>query len=171
MKMNRKWAMPNKNTFDVLPIGKMVKQYLLQSQISIDPFARNKEWATYTNDLNPNTTAQYHLDVLEFLQLILEKGIQPDLVLFDPPYSPNQIKVCYEGFGKKMNQKEAQRTGWKQERNLINDLLAPNGYVLSFGWNSIGMGKKRGYVIEEILLVCHGGSGHNDTICMAEKRK
>lgn len=31
------------------------------------------------------------------------------------------------------------------------------------------MGKKRGYTIEEILLVCHG-PGHNDTICMAESK-
>ncbi|MDE1882322.1 MAG: hypothetical protein KGI89_17440, partial [Euryarchaeota archaeon] len=34
---------------------------------------------------------------------------------------------------------------------------------------STGMGKKYGFQIEEILLVCHG-SDHNDTICMAERR-
>ena len=31
------------------------------------------------------------------------------------------------------------------------------------------MGKKRGYEIVEGMIVCHGG-GHNDTICMAERR-
>jgi hypothetical protein len=41
--------------------------------------------------------------------------------------------------------------------------------VLSFGWNSMGMGKKRGYAITEGLMVCHG-VGHNDTLCMAETR-
>jgi len=42
-------------------------------------------------------------------------------------------------------------------------------HVLSFGWNSVGMGITRGYEIVEILLVCHGGA-HNDTICIAEKK-
>jgi hypothetical protein len=40
---------------------------------------------------------------------------------------------------------------------------------LSFGWNSTGMGQKRGYEIIEILIVAHG-SAHNDTICMAERK-
>lgn len=37
--------------------------------------------------------------------------------------------------------------------------------VLSFGWNSVGMGPK--FEQREILLASHGGS-HNDTICLAE---
>jgi len=48
-------------------------------------------------------------------------------------------------------------------------ILADNAVVLSFGWNSAGMGEKRGFEIIEILLCAHGG-GHNDTICVAEKR-
>jgi hypothetical protein len=48
-------------------------------------------------------------------------------------------------------------------------VLLDNGIVLSFGWNTVGMGKKRGFEILEIMLVCHGGA-HNDTICMAERR-
>jgi hypothetical protein len=54
-------------------------------------------------------------------------------------------------------------------RNMIDRLLKPGGIVLSFGWNSAGMGKGRGYEIIEILLVAHGGA-HNDTICMAERK-
>jgi len=54
-------------------------------------------------------------------------------------------------------------------RAQIDRVLAPNGKVLWFGWNTTGMGKKYGFEIEEILLVCHG-SDHNDTICMAERR-
>ena len=54
--------MPNKDTFSVAPIGAFVKKYLAQSRVSVDPFARNKAWATYTNDLNPSTSAQRHLD-------------------------------------------------------------------------------------------------------------
>lgn len=47
--------------------------------------------------------------------------------------------------------------------------LTDDAIVLSFGWNTVGMGKNRGFEIIEIMLVCHGGA-HNDTICLAEKR-
>ena len=42
----------------------------------------------------------------------------------------------------------------------------PETVALSFGWNTVGMGK--GWNTEEIMLVCHGGD-HNDTICMADR--
>jgi hypothetical protein len=57
----------------------------------------------------------------------------------------------------------------RRVRNAANTVLKPGGIILSFGWNTVGMGKSRGYEIREILLVCHGGA-HNDTICMAERK-
>lgn len=64
---------------------------------------------------------------------------------------------------------DAMRTNWKPERDIIADILVNDAIVLSFGWNSIGMGNPRGFEIVELLLVCHG-VGHNDTICMAERK-
>ena len=162
--------MPNKNTLNIPPIRKFVYKYLQKSFISIDPFARDQKLTTYTNDLNLNTKAEYHLDVLDFLKMLKEKKIEIDLAIFDPPFSPRQIKECYESIGMKMGGREALRTAsWKAEKDIINHLLKPNGIFLCFNWNSAGMGQKRNYEILEILLVCHG-SGHNDTICMAEKK-
>ncbi len=48
-------------------------------------------------------------------------------------------------------------------------ITKPNGVVISFGWNSNGMGLSRGFEIEKILIVAHGGP-HNDTIVMKERR-
>ena len=170
MNTQRVWAMPCADTFDIAPIGELVKRYLRQSEVSIDPFARNKRWATHTNDLNPDTAAEYHMDALDFLLMLKEIDITADLVIFDPPYSPRQIKECYDGIGLKMDGEEGWRTqGWTNERNTIDDLLSIGGVVLSFGWNSSGMGKARPYRAEELLLVCHG-SGHNDTICKVERK-
>ena len=45
----------------------------------------------------------------------------------------------------------------------------PNGIAMCFGWNSSGVGKKRGMQLIEVLLVAHGGS-HNDTICTVERK-
>lgn len=169
MQMSRVWAMPNADTFSVPPIGEFVKKYLRQSKVSIDPFARNKRWAIYTNDLNPDTAADYHMDALDFLKMLKERGVKADLVIFDPPYSPRQIKECYDSVGMKMKQLDAMWTNWTPERDIINELLGIDGVVLSFGWNSMGMGEKRHFGIEEIMLVC-SGVGHNDTICMAERK-
>ena len=52
----------------------------------------------------------------------------------------------------------------------LDCLLVPDGIALSFGWNSAGFGLERGYEVLEILLVSHGGS-HNDTICVAERKR
>jgi len=49
-------------------------------------------------------------------------------------------------------------------------LLTQDAVVLSFGWNSAGMGVKRGFELVECLICCHG-SAHNDTICIAERRE
>lgn len=170
MRMTRVWAMPSADTFDVPPIGEFVKRYLRESKVSVDPFARNKRWATYTNDLNPDTIAEYHIDALDFLKMLCDRGVRADLIIFDPPYSPRQIKECYDGIGLKMDGEEAWRTqGWTREREMITELLETNGVVISCGWNSNGMGRERPFIQEELILVAHG-AGHNDTICMAERK-
>jgi hypothetical protein len=167
---SRIWAMPNKNTFDIKPIKSFVEKYWNKDIISIDPFARNTEYATYRNDLNPETNAEYHLHANDFIHQLIAKGIKADLVFFDPPYSPHQTKECYAGFGINMKYEDDARHGWSKTRVSISEILKPNGIVLNFGWDTIGMGKKRGMEIIEIMLVSHG-IGHNDTICMAEQKR
>lgn len=162
----RAWAMPNSETFKVPVIGEFVQRYLSTAKESVDCFARNNRWAKWTNDLNPATIAEYHMDVLDFLRMLRAEGVKADCVIFDPPYSPRQIKECYESVGLPVRKETTQRTcGWTKERKLIREILRHGGVVLSFGWNSSGMGS--GFRIQELLLVCHGG-GHNDTICIAE---
>ena len=171
MKFSRKWAMPDGETFSIKPIREFVNKYLKQSKIVIDPFSRDADLATHTNDLNPKTKAKNHLDVLDFLTLLKKDKVLADLVLFDPPYSLRQMKEIYQGIGiDKLSMTDTQRLGrWTKEKHLLDELLNEKGIVLSFGWNTLGMGKMRGFEIIEIMLVSHGGA-HNDTICMAERR-
>lgn len=171
MRIQRIWAMPNSETFSCPPIGDFVKKYLTKSEISIDPFARDKRWATFTNDLNPNTTAEFHMKALYFLQMLVAQGVQVDLIIFDPPYSMRQVKECYDSFGdEKFTNEDSQNCiKWTAEKLLCNELLVPDGIFLHFGWHTNGLYKYHHAKIEEILLVAHGG-GHNDTICMAERK-
>ena len=170
MKFSRTWAMPNSDTFSVPPIGEMVKRYLSESKVSCDPFARNKRWATHTNDLNPKTEAEYHMDAEAFMVMLAGEGVKCDLAIFDPPYSPRQISECYKEAGITCGMKETQNAAlYARMKSALVPILTPDAIVLSFGWNSAGMGKKHGFEQIEIMLVCHGGA-HNDTICLSEQR-
>src|SRR5688572_22141781 len=91
--------MPNGDTFSIPPIRDFVSRYLEASTLSIDPFARNFTGPTRTNDLNPKTSAQYHLQAVEFLSLMEESGERYDLAILDMPYSPRQISECYKEAG------------------------------------------------------------------------
>ena len=169
MIFNRVWAMPNHDTFSIPPIGAFVRRYLVNSQVSVDSFARNKDWATYTNDLNPDTSAQNHMDAEDYLHSMQGQFIA-DLGILDPPYSPRQISECYAQVGRKATMRDTQSGWWKRIRDALDPLIVPGGIVLSFGWNSNGMGKTRGYELLDVLLVAHGGA-HNDTICIAERKE
>jgi len=167
MIIRRKWAMPDGNTFAIKPIREFIMQYNYGDLESADPFANKNNIAKYRNDLDPDMGTEYNMDALDFLKTFEENSL--DLVLFDPPYSPRQVSECYKKLGKTVNMETTQASFWSNLKKEISRITKPNGIVLCFGWNSQGIGKKRGFVMEEILLVAHGGS-HNDTICTAERK-
>jgi hypothetical protein len=170
---SRAWAMPSGDTFSVRPIGAFVRKYLQTSTISVDPFARNNAWATYTNDLNPNTRAQRHMDAEAFLIQLQAEGLagRVDLAILDPPYSPRQISECYREAGLTVGMKDTQNAAlYARVKAALFPLLTDEAVVLSFGWNSAGMGEKYGFEPVEYMLVAHGAA-HNDTICTAERRR
>jgi len=167
MKIERKWAMPNKWTFTIKPIKDLLNDELNQG-VWIDPFAGENSPATITNDLNKTKLTTHHLDALEFLKSL--KTDTCDGVLFDPPYSITQAKTCYEGYGMdKLNIKPTSMKYWAECKNEIARVLKTEGKAICFGWNSMGLGINRGFVIKRILLVPHGGS-KNDTICTVETK-
>lgn len=170
VQFSRTFSMPNAETFSMKPVADFIARWIPPNAEIVDPFARNKKLATMTNDLNPETTAEYHLEAEEFCKLMLSLGKRALLGLFDPPYSPRQISECYKSVGLAVGVKETQNAAlYKRVRDAMDKLIVPRGVVLSFGWNSNGMGKGRGYQLEEILVVHHGGA-HNDTICIAERK-
>ena len=166
MQINRKWCMPNKNTFDIKPIKEIIDKYMVDGVI-IDPFANKNKIATITNDLDEQYDTNYHMDATDFLKMFEDNSV--DMVLYDPPYSPRQVSECYKNLGKTVNMKTTQASYWSNQKKEIGRILKPNGIVITCGWNSGGIGKKYGMEIQEILLVPHGG-WHNDTIVTVEKK-
>lgn len=162
--MERAWAMPNKNTFDIKPIGELLKEEMT-SGVWIDPFANKNKYATITNDLNPAYDTDYHLDALDFLKQFDDASV--DGVLYDPPFSPRQVSECYNDFGYPVTQDTTKASFWGNHKREISRIVKKGGKVITFGWNSGGIGYKYGFEIKRILLVAHGG-WHNDTICTVE---
>lgn len=148
---SRKWAMPNLRTFQIKPISKIIEKYK-QGGLWIDPFPFN------TNPIE-------YKDALQYLSEFKDNSI--DGVLFDPPYSPRQLKECYDSLGMVLH--DTKSSVWSKWKDEIARVIKPNGLCLSFGWSSQGLGKKRGFEILEILLVAHGGN-HNDTIVVVERK-
>lgn len=167
IKIERVWSMPNKNTFDISPIKKLLAEEVDINLLWIDPFANKSKIATITNDLNPEFDTDYHMDALDFLKAFDDSSI--DGVLYDPPYSQRQVSECYKGVGIEVTNKTTQATFWSNQKKEISRIVKVGGKVITFGWNSGGIGMKYGFEIERILLVAHGG-WHNDTICTIEKK-
>lgn len=162
MKIERKWAMPNKWTFKIKPIKGLLDRYVGDGKGWIDPFAGNSVIAEYRNDINglqPST-----IDGLGFLKAFEHNSCYG--ILLDPPYSHRQLFKTYKTRGNNLKGKLVPMT---EINNLSAPIISKGGVCISFGWNTNGLGIKRGFKIIEILLVSHGGH-HNDTIVTVEKK-
>lgn len=188
MKINRAWSMPNKQTFSISPIRELIKSVysdIPYGSTIVDPFANNGGIKTLfndcemlygeilkssqdtfiTNDLDEQYDTTYHMDATDFLKQLEDNSV--DLLLYDPPYSPRQVSESYKKLGKSVNMQTTQASYWSSQKKEISRIVKPNGRVITFGWNSGGIGKTNGFEIYEILMVAHGG-WHNDTICTVE---
>lgn len=168
MNIQKVWAMPNSKTFSVKPIAEFVERNIYGAKVIVDPFANSCKYGTITNDMNPDFETDYHLDALEFLKMIPNE--YADVVLYDPPYSLRQVSECYKSVGKEVTSETTQSSWRAKHLDEIARITKNGGICISFGWNTNGVGKKRGFEQQEILIVSHGGS-HNDTLCLAEIKK
>ena len=110
------------------------------------------------NDIREDMNANYHMDALDFVKQYI--GEKFNTVLLDPPYSYRKSMEMYDG--KVMSPFNALKNG-------IPKILEDRGIVITFGYHSTVMGKSRGFEIEHILLISHGGAIH-DTIATIERK-
>ena len=165
IRIERVWSMPNKNTFEITPIKALLHEEVDLSKKWIDPFANRNKYASITNDLSTEYDTDYHLDALDFMKLFDDCSV--DGVLYDPPYSPRQVSECYNDVGYNVTWDTTKASFWGNHKREISRIVKIGGKVITFGWNSGGIGYKYGFEIQRILMVPHGG-WHNDTICTVE---
>ena len=180
----RIWAMYSSGgrTFSVDAIrriiDRIVEGFVLKfgrPPVVVDPFSRNSDLATVSNDINDSTSAGYHMDARDFLVMIRE-GRCPeipngavDIVLLDPPYSTTQSSLCYQRAGVSPLEGYTLNSDlYASCRKLASQILSPGGFLLTFGWNSLGSPANDLFLLET-SLICHGGS-HDDTIITIEQK-
>jgi len=110
------------------------------------------------NDLDEKAPADFHIDAYDFVSGY--SGIKFDTILLDSPYSYRKSMELYE------NRRVSKFCLIADE---IPKILSSKGIVITFGYHSVYEGKKRGFILEEILLIGHGGAQH-DTIAIIERR-
>jgi len=159
------WAMPNKNTFDILPIKNLINEEMSYIGETIDPFAKDCKVAKYTNDINPKAKADYHMDALKFLNTFQDNSLGGGY--YDPVYTPRQLKECYDSIGQSLTWLDTSAKTWRLWKEAIARVIKPGGKVLSCGYTGYGLGNKLGFQLIRVLVVVHGGV-HNATICTVE---
>jgi hypothetical protein len=164
----RVFAQPTSATFTSPPVKALLARYL--AGVSVDPFARGSSLATITNDLDPNQPAQYHMHAEEFADLLTAQGVVADVILLDPPYSYRQCIEVYKSVGREwLTDDQQQVCRWSRLKDKLAMMLRPGGIAISFGWNTNGFGKSRGFEALEYLCIAHG-SAHNDTLVTVERK-
>lgn len=159
VRITRYWCMPNSATFEMDPVRAILKKHVGDGAGWVDPFAKNSRVAEFTNDLNPDTAAAHHLDAPDFLKMFGARTVKG--VLLDPPYSLHQATTTYKGYGGK------RVIALTPVYDEVAKILIEGGRVITFGWNSNGLGEGRGLKMQEIYILAHGGH-HNDTIITVE---
>lgn len=109
------------------------------------------------NDISPDMNADYHLDAFEFLQTW--SGKKFNTVIMDPPYSYRKSMELYDG---------RICSPFYKIKQEIPRILMQHGRVITLGHHSIVMGRKRGFELEKVCIVSHGGAIH-DTIISVER--
>ncbi|HUU39610.1 MAG TPA: hypothetical protein VMW42_01580 [Desulfatiglandales bacterium] len=162
MEINRTWSMPSVWTFGMKPVKPLFKKYRVGSGW-VDPFAGEKSPAEFRNDIEGRGNPS-QMDALEYLKTLPTNLFNG--VLFDPPYSTEQ---CLRRYTPKHNGTAGRAEYWAKCKDEIGRIVKPGGLSISFCWDSVGIGKNRGFKIIEILLISHGAC-HNDTIVTIDKK-
>lgn len=100
------------------------------------------------NDIDKDMLADYHLDALEFMKQCEDKF---DTIILDPPYAYRKAMEMYKG---------NYMSKFKLIAEEIPMLLKKDGRVISFGYHTTFMGKKRGFELKKLCIFAHGGAQH-----------
>lgn len=101
------------------------------------------------NDIDKTMLADFHKDAVDFVREW--KGKRFDTIILDPPYAYRKSMEMYNG-------NKASR--FKILADEVPRILNKDGIVISLGYHSTFLGKKRNAKLKELCVFSHGGSQH-----------
>ena len=157
------------NYFDYLIIKDKIDiiKNKFENTIILNPFSNNNLIANINNDLDSTINSNYHLEALDFLRTFSNNSA--DIILYDPPTDPTRMKFYFDKLNLKIDKRYTRTEYWSKLKKEISRILKKDGYAISIGYNSGGIGKTNGFNIEDILILSHI-SFNRDIFCVIEKK-
>lgn len=148
---------PKRYTFEMPKLKKWVESWCEGEVLNLFAGKTLLRASEYRVDIDQDMPADWHGDAYDF---VTTTDMKFDTIILDPPYNLRKAREKYEG---------RHIGSLTKIKNELDGVIRPNGLILSLGYDSTGMGKKRGYRKIAICLICHAGD-HNDTIALVERR-
>ena len=145
----------HKYTFSIRPIREWVEENSGGRVLNLFAGKTKLNLDELRIDMDETMNADIYMEAYEYIKSCKEKF---DTIILDPPYAYRKSMEMYNGHkASKLN----------MIKDLLSALLSENGRVITFGYHSVSMGKRRGFKQTKILLMSHGGAIH-DTIATIE---
>jgi hypothetical protein len=113
-------------------------------------------------DIDPLMNPDYLMEAEEFVDKAIKDGMRFDTIILDPPYNLRKSREKYGG---------RYIGSFTKIKNKLSKILNEEGFIITLGYDTVGMSESRGFKKIAICVVCHNGD-HNDTLCVKEiKRK
>ena len=122
--------------------GKVLNLFAGRTKLDIDEVR---------NDLDDEALKDYQMDALDFVKFAIEEQMKFDTIILDPPYAYRKAMEMYKG---------NYTSKFKQIADLLPQIMKKDCGVISFGYHSTFLGKKRGAKLDKLCVFAHGGAQH-----------
>ena len=147
----------NKYTFSIKPIRNWVETNAKGRVLNLFAGKTKLNLNEFRVDIDETMNADTFMNAYDFVKQCQEKF---DTIILDPPYAFRKSMEMYNGH---------KASKFNMVKDLLSNILNDDGIIITFGYHSVSMGKKRGFEQTKVLLMSHGGAIH-DTIAVIERK-
>lgn len=152
----RCWAMPKRNATRIPIINQLITEEVGDGDWLTDLFE------TQSERYAPSRLIQHRIDSHNHT-----RSMRPTLdgILFNPPISFAQAAAYHKTVGYGW---DGRSSWWSGMKDKAADLIREGGTAICISWDSTGLGVSRGFKLERLLIVNHGGHWR-DTVTVERK--
>lgn len=153
---------PRKYTFEAPKVREWTEKWCQGIVLNLFAGKTKLDVSEVRIDIDSNMPMlSYCMDAYDYVEQSVEMKLKFDTIILDSPWNYRKAREKYGGrwIGK-----------LTKVKNLLPQILKDNGRVISWGYDSVGMSKSRGFEKIALCLVCHNGD-HNDSIGLVERKK